>query len=98
MCNYLKVDYYKIYSIFTSLNSFVALDHTHVSKETNIDDLILLKSALKVLSNVEKKVISEAYLKDKSQSEIASITGLSQPSISRLLKRSEEKIRNYVSC
>lgn len=98
VCDFLKVDYQKIYSIFTSLNNFVNLDYAiKAEKENkNIDDLISLKQALKKLSDIEKKVVKESFINDKSQSEIASITGLSQASISRLLKKSSEKLRNYV--
>lgn len=99
VCNYLKVDYQKIASIFASLNNAVSLDSgIIIKKENKMDDLILLKSALNYLTGIEKTVIKEAYFNDKNQSEIASITGLSQASISRLLKKSEEKLRNFVNC
>ena len=98
VCDYLKIDYQKIYSIFSSLNK-VSLDFAlNAEKDSKIDDLILLKSALSMLSSTEKKVIKETYIDDKNQSEIAKSTGLSQASISRLLKKSEEKLRNFVNC
>ena len=97
VCNYLKVDYHKIYSIFNSLNSFVSLDYVNCeSSKVDIDNLISLKCALENLSNIEKKVFEESYFNDKNQKEVAKITGLSQPSISRLLKKSEEKLKYYV--
>ena len=99
VCNYLKIDYHKIYSIFTSLNKIISLDNINEGeKNEKLDDLILLKFALKRLSNIEKTVVKEAYINGKNQTEIAHITGLSQSSVSRLLKESKKKLRNYVSC
>jgi len=98
VCNYLKVDYHKIYSIFTSLNNYISLDGLIVKdKSSNLDELILLKDALSSLSDLEKRVINETIIYDKNQKEVAKSLGLSQATISRILKTSTKRIKSYVS-
>ena len=50
----------------------------------NIDDKILLKDAITSLPEREKKVLILRYYRDKTQSEIAKILGVSQVQVSRI--------------
>ena len=50
----------------------------------NIDDKILLKEAISTLPEREKKVLILRYYRDKTQSEIAKILGVSQVQVSRI--------------
>lgn len=50
----------------------------------NIDDKILLKEVISTLPEREKKVLILRYYKDKTQSEIAKILGVSQVQVSRI--------------
>ena len=50
----------------------------------NIDDKILLKDAIASLPEREKKVLILRYYRDKTQSEIAKILGVSQVQVSRI--------------
>ena len=50
----------------------------------NIDDKILLKEVISTLPEREKKVLILRYYRDKTQSEIAKILGVSQVQVSRI--------------
>lgn len=50
----------------------------------NIDDKILLKDVISTLPEREKKVLILRYYRDKTQSEIAKILGVSQVQVSRI--------------
>lgn len=50
----------------------------------NIDDKILLKEVISTLPEREKKVLILRYYRDKTQSEIATILGVSQVQVSRI--------------
>ena len=50
----------------------------------NIDDKILLKEVISALPEREKKVLILRYYRDKTQSEIAKILGVSQVQVSRI--------------
>ena len=65
-----------------------------------IDDItnnILLKDALKELESRDKKIIIMRFFRDKTQSEIAKVLGVSQVQVSRLENKILEKLRNKIS-
>lgn len=65
------------------------------SKETVEDSLdkIILRDAIRALDEREKKIIILRYFRDKTQSEVAHVLGVSQVQVSRLESRILEKIR-----
>ena len=65
------------------------------SKETVEDNLdkIILKDAVAALDEREKKIIVLRYYRDKTQSEVARVLGVSQVQISRLESKILEKLR-----
>ncbi|MCI8413294.1 MAG: SigB/SigF/SigG family RNA polymerase sigma factor [Clostridia bacterium] len=69
------------------------------SKETVEDNLdkIILKDAVAALDEREKKIIVLRYYRDKTQSEVARVLGVSQVQISRLESKILEKIRKNFS-
>ena len=96
---FLGIDFSLFIDILNSLSTNVSIENTelNLTKEENIDDLILLKEALKGLSYLEKRVITNRYMQDKSQDETAKILGLSQVKVSRIEKQSKEKLREFIA-
>lgn len=66
------------------------------SHEEMIDNL-LLKETLKSLDKRDKKIILLRFFRDKTQSEIAKVLGVSQVQVSRLENKVLEKIRDKLS-
>ena len=60
-------------------------------------DKILLKEAISNLSEREKKLIIFRYFRDKTQSEVAELLGVSQVQVSRLESKILEKMRKDIS-
>lgn len=73
------------------------LDGINISSEEHMDDMILFKECLASLDELEKSVIDNRYMKDLSQSETAKVLGLSQVKVSRIEKKSKEKMREYMA-
>ncbi len=59
---------------------------------------ILLKQLLSELPEEERKLIELRYYQDKTQSQVASVLGISQVQVSRLEKRVLLKMRKKASC
>ena len=64
--------------------------------ENNIVQRIMIKDALKKLDEKEKNIILLRYFKEKTQSEVAKIYGISQVQVSRLEKKILQKIREDI--
>ena len=60
-----------------------------------IEDRDFLDSCISHLNEVEKQVIEERYMADKSQREVAASLGVSQMYISRIERKILDKFRNY---
>lgn len=96
---FLHIDSSTFYDILNSLNASISIDSVelNLSKRENLDDLILLRESLSQLSPLEKEVIERRYVEDLSQDETAKTLGLSQVKVSRIEKRSKEKMKNFVA-
>lgn len=57
-----------------------------------IEDRIVLANAMKILSDLQRKVIRMLFFQDLSQQEVADQTGLTQKKVSRIKKESLEKM------
>ncbi len=66
------------------------------SHDEMIDNL-MLKETLKALDKRDKKIILLRFFRDKTQSEIAKVLGVSQVQVSRLENKVLEKIRDKLS-
>ena len=64
--------------------------------ENNIIQKIMLKDALRKLDEKEKNIILLRYFKEKTQSEVAKIYGISQVQVSRLEKKILQKMREDI--
>lgn len=95
----LGVDYTIISDIANSLAPQVDIELEGISltSEQHIDDMILFKECLASLDDLEKSVIDSRYVRDLSQSETAKILGLSQVKVSRIEKKSKEKMKEYMA-
>jgi RNA polymerase sigma-B factor len=65
------------------------------SEFDRIEDRDFLDSCLAHLNEVEKQVIQERYMADKSQREVAASLGVSQMYVSRIERKILDKFRNY---
>lgn len=63
-------------------------------ENTDLNTLIALRDELSKLSDEEKKIINDRYMKDLTQSEIAASMGMSQVQVSRKEQKVLCKLRN----
>lgn len=78
-----------------SNNSQIVLDKIVAEEKTEqIIDKILLKDAIVKLPERERKILLLRYYRGKTQSEVASLLGVSQVQISRLESKIIEKLKN----
>ena len=61
----------------------ITLHETISSKQEKIDDLIMLRDEIEKLNNFEKEIIQKRYFEDETQTEIASLLGMTQVQVSR---------------
>lgn len=73
------------------------LDKYASDESDDMVDNILLKNALKNLTGRDKQIIVLRFFKDKTQSEIAKILGVSQVQVSRLENKIIEKMRESLN-
>lgn len=73
----------------------VKLLGTNDSEYERIEDRDFLDSCMAHLSEIERQVIEERYMADKSQREVAAGLGVSQMYVSRIERRILDKFRNY---
>lgn len=87
-----------IYTPFEDDNKLLLIDRFKAdnSHEDYIDNL-LLKDMLKSLEERDKKIILLRFFRDKTQSEIAKVLGVSQVQVSRLENKVLEKMRDKLS-
>ena len=104
IANYLEIPQYYVSEALLSLNKIKSIDEPVnnegrdltlqdvIGKSENIDDLIMLKDSLNSLTNEEKELIENRYMKDYTQSETSKIIGISQVQVSR----KEQKVLNKI--
>ncbi len=94
------MDYGTYLAILNSLSATVSVDDTELNlraKDNNLDDMIMLRDSLNALNPLERSVMTNRYMEDKSQDETAKVLGLSQVKVSRIEKASREKMKNYMT-
>ena len=69
------------------------IDKIGENTSNDLDDKIILKGVIKNLPDREKKIIILRYYRDKTQSEVAGIMGVSQVQISRIENKILSKIK-----
>ena len=98
VCAFLHIDLNLFMDILNSLSIGISLENTelNISRKENIDDLILLRESLEKLNELERNVINMRYMNDLSQDETAKVLGLTQVKVSRVEKKSKEKMREFI--
>lgn len=103
---FLEIPEYYVSEALLSLNKIKSIDEPVnsegreftlqdvVGESQNIDDLILLKESLQSLSEEEKAIINNRYIKDYTQTETSKIVGMSQVQVSRKEQKVLEKIKH----
>ncbi len=90
-------------SIYTQLdddssNGLLLIDRLNQdNSHEDIIDNIMLKETLKSLDKRDKKIILLRFFRDKTQSEIAKVLGVSQVQVSRLENKVLEKLKDKLS-
>ena len=90
-------------SIYTQLdddssNGLLLIDRLNQdNSHEDIIDNIMLKETLKSLDKRDKKIILLRFFRDKTQSEIAKVLGVSQVQVSRLENKVLEKVKEQLS-
>lgn len=84
-----------IKSLDEYVNDDENISYIDTIKESDGIDEIEFNDMLSTLSDTERKIISDKYFYDKSQSEIASNLGYSQAKVSREEKKILVKLKNY---
>lgn len=69
----------------------------HESFRLPIEDRIVLEEAIEKLKILERKIIHLFFYQDLTQTQIAIDLGLSQKKVSRMLKKSIDKLRNNIT-
>ncbi len=62
----------------------------------NVDDLLHVDSALKVLDDKERNVVENYYKKDMTFKEIGKVIGLSESQVSRICKEATRKMKKEI--
>ena len=91
LSSFLDISTYDLAEAINSTNNIMSIDevinndgkevtlHDIIKdKETDLDSLIALRSAIKGLSDFEKELIGKRYYKDMTQKEVAECLGISQ--------------------
>lgn len=98
---YLNIDVSELAYASMLMDDMFSLDDEYaniqIGVDNNIDDMILLEDSINSLDPLSSAVINYRYKMDLSQSEVAKLLGLSQVSVSRIEKKSKNKILKYIS-
>lgn len=105
IANFLEIPEYYVSEAIMSLNKIKSIDEPVnesgreftlqdvIGESKNIDDLILLRENLKNLTEEEKSIIDNRYMKDYTQSETSKIVGMSQVQVSRKEQKVLQKLK-----
>ena len=102
ICSYMNIDEKIMLNIIESISIMKSMDEStnniYSSDDTeNVDNEILLKYELESLDEEDKKLIDYRYYYGYSQSETASLMGISQSTASRQEKLILKKIKNNIA-
>lgn len=106
LSTFLEIDEETIINILNITKESVSLDDKitddgspyidTIGKTMNLDSQILINDSLETLSDLERKVVLSRYFEDLTQSETASLLGISQVKVSRIEKKGKAKIKEYI--
>ena len=93
IASFLEIDNSLVVEAINSTNILLDVDEIQVSHRDDFNDLIYLKDELNSLSSDELSLIQSRYLEDLTQSEVASIMGMSQVQVSRKEQKVLQKLK-----
>ena len=106
LSTFLEIDEETIINILNIIKESVSLDDKitddgspyidTIGKTMDLDSQILINDSLETLSDLERKVVLSRYFEDLTQSETASLLGISQVKVSRIEKKGKAKIKEYI--
>lgn len=106
LSTFLEIDEETIINILNITKESVSLDDKitddgspyidTIGKTMDLDSQILINDSLETLSDLERKVVLSRYFEDLTQSETASLLGISQVKVSRIEKKGKAKIKEYI--
>lgn len=94
IASYLEIDEYLVINALSSSAEILNIDDKQVGYQDDLIENIALKEELKKLSCEELNIIDNRYKNDLTQSEVASIMGISQVQVSRKEKKILEKLKS----
>lgn len=110
LSSFLDISTYDLAEAINSTNNIMSIDevinndgkevtlHDIIKdKETDLDSLIALRSAIKGLSDFEKELIGKRYYKDMTQKEVAECLGISQVQVSRKEQKVLTKLKGKIA-
>lgn len=110
LSSFLDISTYDLAEAINSTNNIMSIDevinndgkevtlHDIIKdKETDLDNLIALRSAIKGLSDFEKELIGKRYYKDMTQKEVAECLGISQVQVSRKEQKVLTKLKSKIA-
>lgn len=110
LCEFLDIDELKLEMALSIQNNVQSLDKPIMNDDGNIDlyevipekskidieDLVALKDGFEKLDLEEKILLKHRYFNDRTQSEVASLLGMSQVKVSRNEKKVLSKLKNSI--
>lgn len=110
LSKFLEIPVYDLAQAINSTNQIMSIDETIKSdgkeitlhdivkdKETDLDTLISLKTAIEELNDFEKEIINKRYYSDMTQTEVAKSLGISQVQVSRKEQKVLTKLKNKIA-
>ncbi len=103
---FLEKEESEITNAIQSSNQIMSLDYNEElnlheiipdTRDSNINDKIMIDDSFKVLTDEEKQIIDYRYYQDYTQQETANILGISQVKVSRREKTATNKMYQYLS-
>lgn len=109
LSSFLDIPTYDLAEAINSTNNIMSIDEVISSngkditlhdiikdKETDLDSLIALRSAIEGLTDFEKELIGKRYYEDMTQKEVASYLGISQVQVSRKEQKVLTKLKSKI--
>lgn len=110
LSKFLEIPVYDLAQAINSTNQIMSIDETIKNdgkeitlhdivkdKETDLDTLISLKTAIEELNDFEKEIINKRYYSDMTQTEVAKSLGISQVQVSRKEQKVLTKLKNKIA-
>jgi len=94
IASFLEIDENLVIEAINSANILLDVDEIPISHHDDLNDSIYLREELSKLSSEEWGIIQNRYLDDRTQSETASIMGMSQVQVSRKEQKVLQKLKS----